>query len=117
MFRLRDALHFSAMLQQKNSVQETDANNIIMHYCRLIINQAGMLIDLIALICTNICKQLLCKMTFQLLTHMGYAYSYMLPKYMRTVNVVIFAGGKFRSYVGKTFQVGVIFTILLICPE
>ena len=26
-----------------------------------------------------------------------------------TVNVVIFAGGKFREYVGKTFHVGVIF--------
>ena len=31
-----------------------------------------------------------------------------------TVNVVIFAGEKFRENVGKTFQVGVIFTILLI---
>ena len=31
-----------------------------------------------------------------------------------TVNVVIFAGGKFRENVGKTFHVGVIFTILLI---
>ena len=29
-----------------------------------------------------------------------------------TVNVVIFAGGKFRENVGKTFHVGVIFTIL-----
>ena len=28
-----------------------------------------------------------------------------------TVNVVIFAGGKFRENVGKTFHVGVIFTI------
>ena len=33
-----------------------------------------------------------------------------------TVNVVIFAGGKFRENVGKTFHVGVIFTILLIFP-
>ena len=30
-----------------------------------------------------------------------------------TVNVVIFAGGKFRENVGKTFHAGVIFTILL----
>ena len=30
-----------------------------------------------------------------------------------TLNVVIFAGGKFRENVGKTFHVGVIFTILL----
>ena len=31
-----------------------------------------------------------------------------------TVNVVIFAGGNFRENVGKTFHVGVIFTILLL---
>ena len=31
-----------------------------------------------------------------------------------TVNVVIFAGGKFRENVGKTFHMGVIFTILLL---
>ena len=31
-----------------------------------------------------------------------------------TVNVVIFAGGKFRENVDKTFHVGVIFTISLI---
>ena len=30
-----------------------------------------------------------------------------------TVNVIIFAGGKFRENVGKTFHVGVIFTIVL----
>ena len=34
-----------------------------------------------------------------------------------TVNVVIFAEGKFRENVGKTFHVGVIFTILLIFPS
>ena len=34
-----------------------------------------------------------------------------------TVNVVIFAGGKFRENVGKTFHVGVIFTIFLIFPS
>ena len=34
-----------------------------------------------------------------------------------TVNVVIFAGGKFRENVGKTFHVGVIFTLLLIFPS
>ena len=34
-----------------------------------------------------------------------------------TVNVVIFAGGKFRENVGKTFHLGVIFTILLIYPS
>ena len=33
---------------------------------------------------------------------------------LSTVNVVIFAGGKFRENVGKTFHMGVIFTILLI---
>ena len=33
-----------------------------------------------------------------------------------TVNVVIFAGGKFRENAVKTFHVGVIFTILLIFP-
>ena len=31
-----------------------------------------------------------------------------------TVNVVIFAGGKFRENVGKKFHVGVIFTKLLL---
>ena len=31
-----------------------------------------------------------------------------------TVNVVIFAGGKFREHVGKTFHVGVNFTKLLL---
>ena len=34
-----------------------------------------------------------------------------------TVNMFIFAGGKFRKNVGKTFQVGVIFTILLLFPS
>ena len=34
-----------------------------------------------------------------------------------TVNVVIFAGGDFRENVGKTFHVGVIFTILLLFPS
>ena len=34
-----------------------------------------------------------------------------------TVNVVIFAGGKFRENIGKTFHVGVIFTILLLFPS
>ena len=34
-----------------------------------------------------------------------------------TVNVVIFAGGKFRENVGKTFHVGVIFTKLLLFPS
>ena len=33
-----------------------------------------------------------------------------------TVNVVIFAGGKFRENVGKTFHVGVIFTIFHLFP-
>ena len=35
---------------------------------------------------------------------------------MYTVNVVIFAGGKFCKNVGKTFHVGVIFMILLLFP-
>ena len=35
---------------------------------------------------------------------------------LHTVNVVIFAGGKFRENVGKTFHVGVIFTIFHIYP-
>ena len=34
-----------------------------------------------------------------------------------TVNVVIFAGGKFRENVDKTFHVGLIFTILLLFPS
>ena len=34
-----------------------------------------------------------------------------------TVNVVIFAGGKFRENVGETFHVGVIFTIILLFPS
>ena len=34
-----------------------------------------------------------------------------------TVNVVIFAGGKFHEHVGKIFHVGVIFTILLLFPS
>ena len=34
-----------------------------------------------------------------------------------TVNVVIFAVGKFRENVGKTFCAGVIFTILLLFPS
>ena len=34
-----------------------------------------------------------------------------------TVNVVIFAGGKFRENVGKTFHVGVMFTIMLLFPS
>ena len=34
-----------------------------------------------------------------------------------TVNVVIFAGGKFRENVDKAFHVGVIFTILLLFPS
>ena len=33
-----------------------------------------------------------------------------------TVNVVIFAGGKFRKNAGKTFHVGVIFTIFHLFP-
>ena len=33
-----------------------------------------------------------------------------------TVNVVIFAGGKFHENAVKTFHVGVIFTILLLFP-
>ena len=33
-----------------------------------------------------------------------------------TVNVIIFAGGKFRENVGKTFHVGVIFTIFHLFP-
>ena len=33
-----------------------------------------------------------------------------------TVNVVIFAGGKFRENVGKTFHVGVIFTMFHLFP-
>ena len=32
-------------------------------------------------------------------------------------NVVIFAGGKFRENVGRTFHVGEIFTILLLFPS
>ena len=34
-----------------------------------------------------------------------------------TVNVVIFTGGKFRENVGKTFHVGVIFTIFHLFPS
>ena len=34
--------------------------------------------------------------------------------YVYTVNVVIFAGGNFRENVGKTFHVGIIFTLLLL---
>ena len=40
-----------------------------------------------------------------------------IVSFLITVNVVIFAGGKFRENVGKTFHVGVIFTILLIFPS
>ena len=36
---------------------------------------------------------------------------------LNTVNVVIFAGGKFRENIGKTFHVGVIFTILSLFPS
>ena len=38
------------------------------------------------------------------------------PPFSPTVNVVIFAGGKFRENVGKTFHMGVIFAIFLIFP-
>ena len=41
-------------------------------------------------------------------------YKLIWRKQTNTVNVVIFAGGKFRENVGKTFHVGVIFTILYI---
>ena len=34
-----------------------------------------------------------------------------------TENVVILAGGKFSENVGKTFHMGVIFTILLLFPS
>ena len=37
--------------------------------------------------------------------------------YCTNVNVVIFAGGKFRENVGNTFHAGVIFTILLLFPS
>ena len=43
-----------------------------------------------------------------------------MPFYGRwwgTVNMVIFAGVKFRENVGKTFHVGIIFTILLLFPS
>ena len=36
---------------------------------------------------------------------------------MGTVNVVIFAWGKFRKNFGKAFHMGVIFTILLLFPS
>ena len=39
-----------------------------------------------------------------------------LTLFWNTVNVVIFAGGKFPENVGKTFHMGVIFTILLLFP-
>ena len=38
-----------------------------------------------------------------------------VPSY--TDNVVIFAGGKFRENVDKTFHLGVIFTILFLFPS
>ena len=41
----------------------------------------------------------------------------LIALFVYTVNVVIFAGGKFRENVGKTFHVGVIFTILLLFPS
>ena len=44
-------------------------------------------------------------------------FSMMLKRLHNTVNVVIFAGGKFRENIGKTFHVGVIFTILLLFPS
>ena len=40
--------------------------------------------------------------------------SLMIIMRCNTVNVVIFAGGKFHENVSKTFHVGVIFTIILI---
>ena len=55
-----------------------------------------------------------------------YRYNFRYGKYMNwsvfftspsTVNVVIFAGGKFRENVSKTFHVGVIFPILLLFPS
>ena len=39
---------------------------------------------------------------------------FLLVIFLNTVNMVIFAGGKFSENVGKTFHVGVIFTILLL---
>ena len=39
------------------------------------------------------------------------------PQLPDTVNMVIFAGGKFPENVGKTFHVGVIFRILILFPS
>ena len=45
-------------------------------------------------------------------------YVYAFYFYFKTaVNVFIFAGGKFRENIGKTFDVVVIFTILLLFPS
>ena len=44
----------------------------------------------------------------------GYIYTQSM---LVTVNVDIFAGGKFRENDGKKFHVGVIFTILLLFPS
>ena len=43
------------------------------------------------------------------------AHNYLL--FTVTVNMVIFTGGKFRENVGKTFHVGVIFTIFHLFPS
>ena len=42
---------------------------------------------------------------------------FLLRQNRSTVNMVIFAGGKFRKNVGKTFHVGVFFTKLLLFPS
>ena len=45
-------------------------------------------------------------------------YAFAFYFYFKTsVNVVIFAGGKFRENIGKTFHMVVIFTILLLFPS
>ena len=55
-------------------------------------------------------------------THAGKCTCYLflpgnLNNYGDTVEVVIFAGGKFCENVGKTFHVGEIFMILLLLPS
>ena len=54
-----------------------------------------------------------CKTKQRLQRHLKYSWKDDID----TVNVVIFAGGKFRENVGKTFHVWVIFRILLVFPS
>ena len=102
----------------KNLFPITEDHNVLTSVCHALLWLLATFILGNSLMCfkqSHLCRLLCLRSVLVVTLCKNCMYPNSMPRH--TVNVVISAGGKFRENVGKTFYVGVIFTILLLLPS